>query len=351
MAHTHDIPLVTQKAAAKTARKGQQSPEAGTINVAEVEQPAAGKKDNSGEEFLGYAAIDDSESESDGEAEDALTLKEANKALQQQLKALKAQVDGGKKKGKGGKKTSQKVTFASRLLPDWNEEANSIKEPAKKQTHAQISASGLEDSDAEAINPFPLPSKPGPHTLTEEELTKGFAEEKWQGTFLLMLYDKFFASDKPFDAFYVGSDEFVTLLQDVIEEVYPEVKYKVTSSDAIHFLAYNRINEKRSNISSSAIELVKKHLGTLKGEQAAKDWLRWALHVTDGPLFFKEPSPMGSPVDQKDLAYQFPGGCLLTPFVIGLAAPLLSLRVGSASNNGYPKGLIALIMGVLERAI
>jgi hypothetical protein len=64
------------------------------------------------------------------------------------------------------------------------------------------------------------------------------------------------------------------------------------------------VNEKRSSIGSNAINLVKKHLDTFKDEQAAKDWLRWALHVTDGPLFFKEPSPMGSPIDQKDPAYQ-----------------------------------------------
>lgn len=63
-----------------------------------------------------------------------------------------------------------------------------------------------------------------------------FAEEKWRSTFLPTLYDKFFASDRPFDTFCVGSDEFVALLQEVVEEVYPEVKYKVTSSDAIHFL-------------------------------------------------------------------------------------------------------------------
>jgi len=32
-------------------------------------------EDESGEEFVGYAAVEDSESESDGRAEDALTLK------------------------------------------------------------------------------------------------------------------------------------------------------------------------------------------------------------------------------------------------------------------------------------
>ncbi|KDR66446.1 hypothetical protein GALMADRAFT_232506 [Galerina marginata CBS 339.88] len=295
-------------------------------------------EDESGEDFIGYTAVDDSESESDGGAEDALTLKETNKALQKQIKALKAQVDGGKKKGKGGKKASQKVTFASGLLPDWTAEADLT---VKKRTHVQISAGGLEDSDAEGDNPFPPSSKPGPHTITEEELTKGaqqakrdhsrrnelvsivaaetdeekeyapraaakkaavkipppvrvktvkpkeesmpvkaqtskkgcvartvvpvkskpqrlngnkvrvsdlpeFAEAGWRASFLPTLYDKFFSSDKPFDAFCHGSDQFVALLQVVIEEVYPTVDYTITSSDPIYLLVslflFNRRN-------------------------------------------------------------------------------------------------------------
>ena len=115
--------------------------------------------------------------------------------LQRKLKVLKAQLNGGKTKGKGGKKwvpaqsfmddvdwqddrTSKKANFASGLLPEWNSEASSIKEPVKNQTHVQISAGGLNDSDAEAVNPFPSPSKTGPSTLTEEELTKGTQKSK-----------------------------------------------------------------------------------------------------------------------------------------------------------------------------
>ena len=63
-----------------------------------------------------------------------------------------------------------------------------------------------------------------------------FAEQKWQSTFLPTLYDKFFASDQPFDTFNLGSDQFVDLLQAVIDEVYPDIEYKVTSSGSIHFL-------------------------------------------------------------------------------------------------------------------
>ena len=63
-----------------------------------------------------------------------------------------------------------------------------------------------------------------------------FTKQKWQTTFLPMLYDKFFASDQPFDTFNIGSDQFVDLLQAVINEVYPDIEYKVTSSSSIHFL-------------------------------------------------------------------------------------------------------------------
>jgi hypothetical protein len=51
-----------------------------------------------------------------------------------------------------------------------------------------------------------------------------------------MLYAKFFASNQPFDTFTSGSDQFIALLQGVVEDVYPDIEYKVTSSDSIHFL-------------------------------------------------------------------------------------------------------------------
>jgi hypothetical protein len=51
------------------------------------------------------------------------------------------------------------------------------KEPGKKQTHVQVSASGLEDSDAEADNLFPSLKSESP-TLNDEELTKGAQKAK-----------------------------------------------------------------------------------------------------------------------------------------------------------------------------
>jgi len=74
-------------------------------------------------------------------------------------------------------------------------------------------------------------------------------------------------------------------------------------SISVYRQAYNRINEKRSSVGSSALNLIKKHISTLNGDKEVKDWIRWALRV-DGPLFFKTPSPSGSPTNQNDRNYQ-----------------------------------------------
>jgi hypothetical protein len=64
-----------------------------------------------------------------------------------------------------------------------------------------------------------------------------FAQDKtWRKTFLPTLYDKFFALHDPFSQFLKGSKAFLSLLQTMVEEVYPDVTYKVMASDTIHQL-------------------------------------------------------------------------------------------------------------------
>ena len=151
-----------------------------------------------------------------------------------------------------------------------------------------------------------------------------FAKDKtWRNNFLPTLYDKFFASSKPFSQFAKGSKEFVSLLQVVMNEVYPHVKYKVSALDTIHALvilssvrnddcdiwtnispsqAYNRVNEKRSTVGSNAVKIVENHIRTLDGTKASRDWLLWASRG-DGPLFFTKPVAPDAPLDRKDPNY------------------------------------------------
>ena len=55
---------------------------------------------------------------------------------------------------------------------------------------------------------------------------------------------------------------------------------------------------------------MKQHINNIVEESAVKDWLRWSMRV-DGPLFFKVPSPISSPIDHKDPKYRVRGDLLI----------------------------------------
>ena len=69
------------------------------------------------------------------------------------------------------------VTFASGLRPDWKSGGNTIKDHPKKSSNVQVSAGGLEDSDAEDVKPFPS-TKSRARNLSEEEVAKGAQNAK-----------------------------------------------------------------------------------------------------------------------------------------------------------------------------
>lgn len=160
-----------------------------------------------------------------------------------------------------------------------------------------------------------------------------FAQNQtWKKAFLPALFAKFFSSKEPFAHFAKGSDAFIALLQEVVKEVYPKINYKVSARDAIHALvrsiyltlktglicfliqAYNRINEKRSLIGSSAVDMIVQYTSTLQGEKAVREWLLWASRG-DGPLYFREPVAPDAPRDTEDPQYVvsvFSASCLLS---------------------------------------
>jgi hypothetical protein len=75
-----------------------------------------------------------------------------------------------------------------------------------------------------------------PNNVRISDLPDFAKDQSWKKTFLPTLYDKFFASSKPFSQFAKGSKEFLAILQVVVKDVYPKIKYKVSTSDPIHAL-------------------------------------------------------------------------------------------------------------------
>jgi len=63
-----------------------------------------------------------------------------------------------------------------------------------------------------------------------------FAKAEWKEKFLPTLYDRFYILDKPFDGFQKGSNLFIALVQQIVEDMYENVDYKVTGTESIHLL-------------------------------------------------------------------------------------------------------------------
>ena len=68
-----------------------------------------------------------------------------------------------------------------------------------------------------------------------------FAEKSWRSQFLSTLYNNFFTSNQPFNNFTQNNDQFISLLQTVIAEVFPNIDYEITLVDSIHFLIHHLI--------------------------------------------------------------------------------------------------------------
>lgn len=92
---------------------------------------------------------------------------------------------------------------------------------------------------------LPAPSKVVAHPKTRRitannvrvnDLPGFITQSIWRNKFLPTLYDKFFTSDEPFAQFYKASDTFITLLQEIVDEVFPNTSYKANTSDALHQL-------------------------------------------------------------------------------------------------------------------
>ncbi|PPQ87017.1 hypothetical protein CVT25_009071 [Psilocybe cyanescens] len=181
-----------------------------------------------------------------------------------------------------------------------------IKEPAKKQAHVQILAGGLEDSDAEAVNPFPLLSKLGPHTLTEEELTKRSQQARQNPSHQ--------NKAKNGHAPHPGVRKTVVKIPPPIrvkaerhtEEPMP-VKSRKHKNDSV--AAKIQSNSIPVEI-AVATQTKPKHLN---GNNVQIRPHRWVLRL--------------------DTKIQH-----------------VNLRAGSASDNGYPKGFVALIMAAVSTA-
>ena len=66
------------------------------------------------------------------------------------------------------------------------------------------------------------------HKVRVADLPNFTQDSSWRTLFLPTLYDRFFASDKPFAKFIKGSKSFTEFVQTNISLVYPKIGYKTS---------------------------------------------------------------------------------------------------------------------------
>lgn len=186
------------------------------------------------------------------------------------------------------------------------------------------------------------------------------ANSQWRTTFLPTLRKAFYFSTDPFEAFQSKSLEFRNLVQEIVNLVYPSSGYQIVSEDdPIVLMAYNRINGCRGEIAQEALSRIEEHLtatNAFKTTQDAADWINWGCRLRTGPLFWETPTPIACKARPGAPSFVPPSGRLRSPFLLSVVQNCLrhcegALTTSECANSVVPKGLFALAMAALERAI
>ncbi|KAH6908108.1 hypothetical protein BKA70DRAFT_1222909 [Coprinopsis sp. MPI-PUGE-AT-0042] len=177
--------------------------------------------------------------------------------------------------------------------------------------------------------------------------------QKWSLAFLPTLHRRLYNSKDPFDDFLLASKTLVSIVQDIVDAVYIDVTYTVKcKGEPFHFMAYNRVNERRNAIVNEALALVIVKVKSFATPKEAKEWLVWARRM-NGPLYWEMPTPATCKItDIEDERYIVPSGRLMSEYILTLASS--ALKYSSNALEEYkaepPIGLFAIIMAALERA-
>ncbi|KAF6755244.1 hypothetical protein DFP72DRAFT_1122970 [Ephemerocybe angulata] len=192
------------------------------------------------------------------------------------------------------------------------------------------------------------------HTVRKPDLPPFTqVERRWATTFLPTLYDQFHRSREPFKDWFVSTPRLVTIIQGVVDEIYPDFDYNVQLyGDPVLLVSYNRINERRTGLADYALTLVSDHVKAISDLTAANEWLSWACRLT-GPLYFDQPTPYYCKAKIGDPGFIPPTGKMRSKFVTAMAKQALKLSANASTARPAfqaPIGLYGLIIAALGRA-
>ncbi|KAJ7737733.1 hypothetical protein B0H16DRAFT_1695021 [Mycena metata] len=227
------------------------------------------------------------------------------------------------------------------------------------------------ESSSSSYTPTPFT----PQSSADVNGLPAFITKTWKSKFLVKCYWLLYTSDEPMMLGAVGDDHedpgrpTVDLLQSALDELYPEVSWKLEWDDVICSRAVSRIREERAKFGKRGARYADDHFNDkkyYKGEHLRLSTLiasdtKYALRK-NGPAFYKDPTPRAVCRLQPDNpAYIKPRGYLESAAVIHTVSPVIgagdwTLRVYKDEHNrekvdlsGLPVGALALAVTGVER--
>ncbi|TFK58192.1 hypothetical protein BDN72DRAFT_966401 [Pluteus cervinus] len=213
--------------------------------------------------------------------------------------------------------------------------------PASKK---RAPASPISLSDSSSLSTGPTTKT---KSFTAADIPQ-FLTADWKSKFLPTLYDVFFCSNHPYNAFCQGNEFGATATQ-VLDIIIPGHQYKVHSKEPVYCVALERIHEKRSDIGHHVAKVV----ATFFEQPEYKDrpkaiaaYVEWATQK-HGPAYYKTPSPASVvKLEPKQQGFQAPQGPFESNFIVGTMNTFLdstSITKSKAVDIGYPESLLALV--------
>ncbi|KJA18015.1 hypothetical protein HYPSUDRAFT_145626, partial [Hypholoma sublateritium FD-334 SS-4] len=214
------------------------------------------------------------------------------------------------------------------------------------------------NTDRSVAAAVPVPSATGISNNNEAIINQILNDTRWRRVFLPTLAHAFYISREPFVDWLRGSPTFLVTVQHIFDLSFPNVYLALSQNNKITIRACSQMKSRKSSIGSNALEIVHKFFRKKPfagNPEKIREYVLWALRP-GGPAYYSEPTPQDCKAKPNQSGYIAPSGFLQSEFVLAMAKGYLPSAKNSVFNPALgkkhpPKGLYALILVVIERAL
>ncbi|KAF8266370.1 hypothetical protein EI94DRAFT_1803221 [Lactarius quietus] len=181
-------------------------------------------------------------------------------------------------------------------------------------------------------------------------------DPRWTHMFLPTLSHALYNSESPFTS-WAWNFMLLQMVQKVFDLLFSNISYTLSLEDGIVKAAYDRMRSWKSKLASDILKVVKTFFDSAEFRDRpdkVKEYVRWAL-AYGGPAYYEMPVPKSCAFNG-DPNHPKLKGFLWSQFILPIAKSYIgfaekSVLHPSLGPNNPPKGLYALILTAVERAI